>query len=394
MTPVDRDVIRDAAAKILQELVRTPSVNPDLAPGGPGEAEIARTICGWMQSWGLEVHDREVAPGRRNAIGILRGTGGGRILLFNGHTDTVGVEGMAHPYSGEIREGKLYGRGAIDMKGSLAATLAATQALTQSQARLRGDVVFTYVADEEYASVGTEGIVADIRQGRLPRPDAAINTEPTGLKMGIGHKGFVWVEIETLGKAAHGSRPDLGVDAIAHMGKVLVEIDRLQKELAGGRRHPLLGAGSVHASVIQGGRELSSYPDSCKLHIERRTVPPESERDVANEIGLILEGLTRSDATFRATSRVTFARSPWQADLQSDIVQALAQSIQSVTGGAAEMMTQTAWLDAALLGDAGIPTVVFGPTGEGLHSAVEWIDLASLGACAQVVVDVIERFCG
>ena len=394
MTSFDHDLIRDSAAKILQELVRIPSVNPDLAPGAPGEAEIAGHIYRLMQSWGLKVFKREVAPGRHNAIGILRGTGGGRTLLFNGHTDTVGVEGMAEPYSGEIREGRLYGRGAIDMKGSLAATLAATQVLAQNQARLRGDVIFTYVADEEYASIGTEGIVADIQQGRLPRPEAAINTEPTGLRMGIGHKGFVWIEIETIGRAAHGSRPDLGVDAIVQMGKVLVEIERLQQKLAEGRQHPLLGAGSVHASLIQGGRELSSYPDSCKLQVERRTAPPESEQDVANESRLILEGLARLDSTFRATSRVMFARNPWQADLQSDIAQVLGQSIERVTGRAVETMTQTAWLDSALLGDANIPTIVFGPTGEGLHAAVEWIDLASLGTCTQVYVDVIERFCG
>ena len=394
MTSIDNDSIGDTATRILQELVRIPSVNPDLVPGAPGEAEIARYICELMQSWGLEVIHREVATGRYNAIGILRGMGGGRTLLFNGHTDTVGVEGMAQPYSGDIREGKLYGRGAIDMKGSLAAMLAAAQSLARSKKRLRGSVIFTYVADEEYASIGSEGIVADIRQGRLPHPDAAINTEPSGLKIGMGHKGFAWIEIETRGKAAHGSRPDLGIDAITQMGKVLVEIDRLQKNLTEGRQHPLLGSGSIHASLIQGGRELSTYPDHCKLQIERRTVPPESEQDVANEIGLILEGLRRADSTFQATSRVTFARNPWQADVQSDVSRALAQSVQNVTGREAETMTFTAWLDSALLGDAGIPTVVFGPTGEGLHALVEWIDVSSLEVCAQVYLDMIERFCG
>ncbi|MBI3732853.1 MAG: M20/M25/M40 family metallo-hydrolase, partial [Chloroflexi bacterium] len=225
MTTVDPEL----AVQILQDLVRIPSINPDLVPGAPGEGAIAQYICGRMQAWGLEVINRELAPGRHNAIGILRGSGGGRTLLFNGHTDTVMVDGMAEPFSGDAHEGKLYGRGAFDMKGSLAATLAATCALAQSGVRLRGDVIFTYVADEEYASIGTEGIVADIREGRLPHADAAVNTEPTGLKIGIGHKGFAWVEVETHGRAAHGSRPDLGVDAIVQMGKVLVEIDHLQK---------------------------------------------------------------------------------------------------------------------------------------------------------------------
>jgi acetylornithine deacetylase/succinyl-diaminopimelate desuccinylase family protein len=387
-------VDHELAVKILQDLVHIDSVNPDLVSGAAGEAKCAQYICDLMQSWGLEVVKRELAPGRHNAIGILRGTGGGRTLLFNGHMDTVSVEGMKEPFGGEVQDGKLYGRGAFDMKGSLAATLAATYAIVQSGKRLRGDVIFTYVADEEYASIGTEGIVADIKEGRLPRPDAAINTEPTGLKMGIGHKGFAWIEVETLGKAAHGSRPDLGVDAITQMGKVLVEISRLQNRLSKGKRHQLLSTGSIHASLVQGGRELSSYPDHCKLQVERRTVPPESEQKVANEFGRILEKLARADATFQATSRVTFVRNPWVADLQSDIVKTLEQSIAQMTGRDAETMMQTGWLDSALLGDAGIPTVVFGPSGDGAHAVVEWLDVDSLGVCAQVYADAIERFCG
>jgi acetylornithine deacetylase len=389
MTTINRDLV----VSILHDLVRINSINPDLVPGAPGESECARYIVSLMQSWGLEVINRELAPGRHNAIGILRGSGGGRTLLFNGHMDTVSVAGMHEPFSGAVRDGRLYGRGSLDMKGSLAATLAAAHALVESGRRLRGDVVFTYVADEEYASIGTEGIVADIHAGRLPRPSAAINTEPTDQKLGIGHKGFAWAEIETLGVAAHGSRPDLGVDAIAQMGKVLVEISRLQARLSAGERHPLLGAGSVHASLIQGGRELSSYPDRCRLQIERRTVPPESGEAVAGELGGILERLARDDAAFQATSRVRFVRNPWQADLKSEIVETLRGTVARVMAGPAETMTQSAWLDSALLGDAGIPTIVFGPGGQGLHSEVEWVSCDSLVMCANVYADVIEQFC-
>ena len=306
---------KERAVSILQDLVRIDSVNPSLVPGAAGEAECARYIVELMRSWGLEVIDHELAPGRHNAIGVLRGSGGGRTLLFNGHMDTVSIAGMGEPFSGDVRDGRLYGRGSFDMKGSLAATLAATHAVIQSGRQLRGDVVFTYVADEEYASIGTEGIVADIQSGgNLPRPDGAVNTEPTDLKIGIAHKGFVWLEVETLGIAAHGSRPDLGVDAIAQMGKVLVELSALQARLTAGARHALLGPGSVHASLIEGGRELSSYPDRCRLQIERRTVPPESGQDVAIEMGGILEHLAADDPSFQASSRVTFVRNPWQAD--------------------------------------------------------------------------------
>ncbi|MEP7198370.1 MAG: ArgE/DapE family deacylase, partial [Chloroflexota bacterium] len=387
----DHSLLSAEATTILTDLVRIPSVNPDLVPGAAGEAAIAAHICGLMRSWGLDVLNREVAPGRHNAIGILRGTGGAqaRTLLFNGHMDTVSVAGMADPFSGDIRPstgsgqgGKLFGRGAYDMKGSLAATLAAAHAVAQRGRPLRGDVIFTFVADEEYASIGTEAVVADIAAGRLPRPDAAINTEPTETKVGIGHKGFAWIEVETHGQAAHGSRPDLGVDAIVQMGKVLVELERLQQRLSSGQRHPLLGTGSVHASLINGGRELSSYPDLCTLHVERRTVPSESEQQIANEIGDIFQRVIQSDHDFAATSRVTFVRNPWQADTQSDIVQMVSQSAARVTGRAAENATFTFWLDAALLGDAGIPCVVFGPTGAGAHAMEEWVDVDSLGVCA------------
>ena len=377
---------------ILQDLVRIDSVNPSLVPGAAGEAAIADYIAQLMHSWGLEVIDHELAPGRHNATGILRGSGGGRTLLFNGHTDTVSVAGMSEPFSGEVRDGRLYGRGSCDMKGSLAATLAATHALLSGGRRLKGDVIFTYVADEEYASIGTEAIVAAIQSGELPRPDGAINTEPTDLKLGIAHKGFVWLEVDTFGVAAHGSRPDLGIDAIAQMGKVLVELSALQARLASGPRHALLGAGSVHASLIGGGRELSSYPDRCRLQIERRTVPPETGQGVRNEFGGILDHLA-ADPAFKASGRVAFVRNPWQADLQSGVALTLGDVVAQRTGAPAQMKTETGWLDSALLGDAGIPTIVFGPRGEGRHAETEWVDCESLAVCAQVYADCMEHFC-
>jgi acetylornithine deacetylase len=155
----------------------------------------------------------------------------------------------------------------------------------------------------------------------------------------------------------------------------------------------LLGAGSVHASLISGGRELSSYPDACKLQIERRTVPPESGQDVANEMGAMLERLTVADPSFQASSKVTFVRNPWQAPLASDIVGVVRQAAAVALGRPAETMTQTGWLDSALLGDAGIPTIVFGPSGAGAHAAEEWVDVASLGVCTQVYADTILSFC-
>ena len=381
------------ATTVLQDLVRIPSVNPDLVPDADGEAKIANYIADTLAGWGLEVQVREIAEGRLNVIATLEGAGTGRTLLFNGHMDTVGVEGMAEPYSGEVRDGRLYGRGAIDMKGSLAATMAATKSLIDSGITLRGSVIFTYVADEEYASIGTSAIADDIRQGRLRRPDGAVNTEATGLRVGIGHKGFTWLEVVTEGKAAHGSRPDLGVDAIAQMGKLLVEVDRLQEQLAAGDQHSLLGAGSVHASLVNGGREMSSYPARCTLRLERRTVPSESADSVAEEIEEIISRLSTEDPAFHASSRVMLVRNPWQADPRSQIVKTTAAAIEAVTGAPSATMTQTGWLDSALLGDVGIPTVICGPSGEGLHAEVESIDVTSLGTCTEIYAEIIRRFC-
>ena len=382
------------ALELLRELIAIPSVNPGLVPGASGETRIARRICEIMGDWGFDVFEREVAQGRHNAVAILRGRGGGRSLLFNGHIDTVSAEGLYAPYAPVEREGRLYGRGAFDMKGGVAAMLSAAHAIATGGRERRGDVVFTFVADEEHASVGTEAIVDEIASGALPRPDAAINTEPTDLKICLAHKGFAWAEIETHGVAAHGSRPDLGVDAIAHMGRILFEVERLQERLSSGGGHPVLGTGSAHASLIEGGRELSTYPDRCTLRLERRTVPPESQATVRQELDEIIGHLSVADPAFQAEARVQLVRSPWEMDPATEIANALTLAVSYVLGRPAETMAMTGWLDIALLADAGIPSVVFGAGGGGAHALVEWAEIDTLDPCAQVYVELIERFCG
>ncbi|MCX6047048.1 MAG: M20/M25/M40 family metallo-hydrolase, partial [Chloroflexi bacterium] len=248
---------------LLRDLVAIDSVNPDLVPDAAGESGIARYVADWLTRAGLEVEIEEVAPGRPNVIGIARGTGGGRSLMLNAHMDTVGVGGMERPHEPFVDGKRLYGRGAYDMKGGLAVAMVAAAQAKQQQ--LRGDVIVTAVCDEEYASIGTEAIV------KRWRADAAIVTEPTELQICVAHKGFVWLQVTTEGVAAHGSRPDLGVDAIAKMGHVLVALEKLDQELRAQPTHPLLKSGSLHASLIRGGQELSSYPERCVVDVERRT---------------------------------------------------------------------------------------------------------------------------
>ena len=375
----------DQVTALLSDLVAIDSINPDLVPGAAGESAIARFIAEWLERAGLEVTIDEPAPGRPSVVGVARGRGGGRSLLLNAHIDTVGVAGMEQPHTPRIIGNHLYGRGAYDMKGGLAAVMVAAAAAKQLD--LRGDVIVTAVADEEYASRGTESIV------KRWRADAAIVTEPTQLQVCVAHKGFIWMEIDTFGVAAHGSRPDLGVDAIVKMGQVLVGLEQLDRELRSAPTHPLLLSGSLHASLIQGGQELSSYPERCTLMIERRTIPGETEEIVEDQVLGLLDRLAASDPSFKATLRTTFVRMPFEVAADAPIVAELMQQAQAQLGYAPRLVGETPWMDAAILSAAGIPTVVYGPSGTGAHAAVEWVDLESVAQCAQVLVATAQSFC-
>jgi acetylornithine deacetylase len=371
--------------ELLRQLVAIDSVNPDLVPGGAGEGNIARFVAQWLERAGLEVVRDEVVPGRPNVIGLARGSGGGRSLLLNAHMDTVGVTGMARPHDPYIEGNRLYGRGTYDMKGGLAAIMAAGAAA--KKLNLRGDVIVTAVIDEEYASIGTQAVV------KTWKADAAIVTEPTDLNFCTAHKGFAWFDIITKGVAAHGSRPDLGVDAIMHMSNVLVELEKLNQTLRTVPAHRLLGNGSLHASLIEGGQELSSYPERCKLSIERRTIPGETVEQVEAEIRNILTNLTSTDPTFQADYTLGLARDPFEVSLDEPIVQTVLHCAQKFLKNEIEEVGGTGWMDSALLAAAGIPTVIFGPGGEGAHAVVEWSDIQQVEQCAEILTAVAADFC-
>jgi acetylornithine deacetylase len=371
--------------QLLHDLVAIDSINPDLVPGAAGEQAIASFVADWLSRAGLEVTIDEPRPGRPSVVGIARGRGGGRSLMLNAHIDTVGVAGMEQPHTPRIVGSHLYGRGAYDMKGGLAAVMLAAAEATRHN--LRGDVIVTAVADEEYASIGSESIV------KRWRADAAIVTEPTQLQVCLAHKGFTWMEIETIGVAAHGSRPDLGVDAIVKMGRVLLELDALDRSLRAESSHPLLHSGSLHASLISGGQELSSYPERCTLMVERRTIPGETTAIVERQIRALLDRITLDDPAFRATLRTTFERLPFEVAADEPIVVELQQQARKVLGEEPKLVGETPWMDAAVLAAAGIPTVVFGPSGTGAHAVVEWVDLESVDRCAQVLLATALEFC-
>ena len=357
----------DELTELTAQLVEVDSVNPALVPGGNGEREIALYVADWCDRRGLEVEI--VGDDRPSVIATRRGSGGGRSLLLNAHLDTVGVAGMDAPHVARIEGGRLYGRGAYDMKGALAAILVAADGVRD----LRGDVIVTAVSDEELASIGTEAVLERVRA------DAAIVPEPTDLRLAVAHRGFVGFELETHGVAAHGSRPDLGVDAIVKMGHVLVALERLDERLTSGPRHPLAGTGSVHASLIEGGQELSSFPAHCLLMGERRTIPGETVENVEREL---------RELAGDATVRVIASRDAYEAPIEHPFVELFARII-----GTHDLVGAPFWTDAALIAGAGIPTVLYGPSGEGAHAEVEWVDLASLERVRDVIVRTAGEWC-
>jgi acetylornithine deacetylase/succinyl-diaminopimelate desuccinylase-like protein len=372
-------------AELAAQLVAIESINPDVVPGGSGEAAIARFVAKWCERAGLETSVSEPAAGRPNVVAVAPGSGGGRSLLLNAHTDTVGVAGMTDPLVPRLDGGRLYGRGAYDMKGSLAACMLATARAARSG--LRGDVVLTAVSDEEFASVGTEAVAATVPA------DAAIVTEPTEMEVAVAHRGFVCFEIETIGRAAHGSRPHLGIDAIAKMGRVLVGIEALDRRLRTLTGHPRVGSGSVHASLIEGGQEYSSYPARCLLQAERRTIPGETPGLAESEIREILTAASLDDADFAGEVRVVAAREPFEVTEDAEIVEVVQRNAGAALGTEPELVGVSFWADSALLGAAGIPTVLFGPRGEGAHAEVEWVDVGDLERCVEIYAAVASELC-
>ncbi|HVL31630.1 MAG TPA: M20/M25/M40 family metallo-hydrolase [Solirubrobacteraceae bacterium] len=361
------------------------SVNPALVPGAAGEARIASFVAQWLADRGLEVTVDESLPGRPSVVGVARGSGGGAALMLNAHLDTVGVAGMDRPHEPVVRDGRLYGRGAYDMKGGLAAIMLAGAAA--AGAGLRGDVLVTAVADEEHASEGVQSVL------RRWSADACIVCEPTALRACVAHKGFAWAELETRGRAAHGSRPDLGIDAIAAMAPALAGLRRLQAGLER-RPHPLLGPASVHASTIAGGQEASSYPGRCVLSVERRTLPTEAPSDVEAEFGELLALVRAEDPRIATELRIGLVRPPFEIDPGAPVVTTLLAAAADTLGGEPPVVGDHPWMDAAFTAAAGIPTVVFGPGGAGAHAVEEYADLDSVARCADVLVATARRICG
>jgi acetylornithine deacetylase len=328
---------------------------------------------------------------------IGRGEPGAPTLMLNGHLDVVGTEGMVHaPFDAEEREGRLYGRGSADMKGGVAAMCAAA-ARAHAAGAVRGTVLVAAVADEEFESAGTRALVARLAEAGT-RVDACVITEPTRLAIMPAHRGFAWYTATLHGRAAHGSRHDLGVDAIRHAGLLLAELDALDADVLPARApHALLGRGSLHASLISGGTGLTTYPERCTLRLERRTIPGESAELALAELE---EAAARAGArlgaragSFRCDVALDFAQPPSDVPVEAPLVRALDAALRAA-GEPVRVEGMPAWTDAALLNAAGIPTVCFGPGDIGVaHAAEEFVPLDEIDRAVDVLEALARAWC-
>jgi acetylornithine deacetylase len=377
---------RGDAVALARALIQIDSRNPTLAPDSSGEGVCARTLASVLDDWGFAVQLMERVPGRPNVVARL-GPSDTPALMLNGHLDVVGVEGMVHePFNAEVRNNRIYGRGSADMKGGVAAMCAAAVSAARSDSRRQ--ILIAAVVDEEYDSLGMRALLAD-----GIRADAAIITEPTRLAICPAHRGFVWMDIALTGRAAHGSRYDIGVDAITHAGLLLAELEKLERTRESGPRHQLLGRGSLHASKIQGGVGMSTYPEACNLSIERRTLPGESVEKALKEITDACEAVHSQHPQFSGRVTLSTAQLPSDVSVDSPIVKRLRGALEREKVPV-KIEGLSAWTDAALLNEAGIPTICFGPGDIALaHSAEEFVPVEEVELATRVLTRVVREWC-
>lgn len=381
---------RGDALELTRALVSVDSRNPSLAADARGEREVATLLAETLGDWGFTVDLFEATPGRPNVIARIGGGHGGRSLMLNGHLDTVGVEGMTHgPFAPDIRDGWLYGRGSADMKGGVAAMCAAAARAAAARDGLGGEVIVTAVVDEEFASDGTRALV---EAGVTAH--AAVVTEPTRLAICPAHRGFAWCDVTVHGRAAHGSRYDIGVDAISLAGRLLAELATHERDVLSAREHPLLGRASLHAGTIRGGSGISTYPAHCELSLERRTLPGELGADFAQEVQAAFARVAGGDARARADITLGLVREPNDVSPTHEIVTALAEACRA-RGEPVAIEGLSCWTDAALLSAAGIPAICYGPGDIAVaHAATEYVPVDEIARATDVLESLVTAWCG
>jgi acetylornithine deacetylase/succinyl-diaminopimelate desuccinylase family protein len=343
---------------VLKKLVSIKSVNPDIE-SGEGEIEISNFIAEYLEKIGLEVHVQEVKDGRFNVIGILRGSGERKGLLFNGHVDTVGVRNMTiDPFKPIVENGKLYGRGSCDMKAAIAAMMVMLKALKESNLSPKGDLMISTVVGEEFDSVGANKLVEFHFSKTL---GAVIVGEPTSLQLAIKHKGYINIVIETKGKAAHSSVPEKGIDAIEKMAKIITKLEEM-KVTASSKSSDLLGTPKMNTSMIVGGREWSVVPDKCVLKVKVRTVPEYGTGDVMKDLQKIIRDLSSKDPNMKASTSISLEGEPLVTSPDEPIIKSLGQVFEKLKGSKLPIVGVPYWTEAPIFAKGfGAPTCVIGP---------------------------------
>lgn len=373
--------------KLLKNLIKIPSVNPSVEKRYDEEA-IASYIAKWFRKTKrFRVIEQKVDKNRFNVIAILEGKGNGKSLMLNGHMDTVGTSYMTvNPFHPTEKKGRIYGRGSCDMKGSLAAMMSATLALSKLPRPLEGDVIFTGVVDEEQGSKGTSKLVEHFRS------DAAIVGEPTNLDIGVAHKGYAWLEVETIGREAHGSMPEQGIDAIEKMCAIVSKLQALRRQHK--LNHPLVGTAKIHTSTISGGTEWSTIPGNCILHLERRLLPGETPGDAVKELRQLIQQASKNDQNLRAKIRLARHAGSMEVNVKQPLVQFLLQVTRRLTGKC-QVVGVPYWTDAAILvNQARIPSCLFGPGDiKFAHSNLESIKARDVLTAATIYAATAQRYC-
>jgi len=368
---------------LVKKLVSVNSVNPCIEKG-KGEIEVSKCIAEYLEKVGLEVKTQEVVDGRFNVVATLKGSGNGRNLMFNGHTDTVGIRNMSiDPLKPVVENGRLHGRGSCDMKGPIAAIMIALKTLAESKMELKGSVSLSTVVGEEFDNVGANKLVTDKHFTKLTQ--ALVVAEPTALQLAIKHKGFANVEVEVEGKAAHGSVPEKGIDAIEKAAKIIVEIENLKKEFAL-KKDPLLGQPKIHASTIEGGREWSVVPDRCIVRFEIRTIPGYATNQAVKDVERIIHELARKDPDLKAKVGLFLSGEPLNTSPEDPMIKGLKKAIKTVKAVEPQIIGLPFYTEAAIFAKAlNIPACIIGPGDIAqAHSADEFVKMSEVIEAARI----------
>jgi len=371
-------------------MIRIRSENPFGKPPSEGyrERELGDFVLSRLNDLKFEIGSREIAPGRPNVWGRLKGRGSGPSLMLAGHLDTVGTEGYNEPFEPRVEHDRVYGRGACDMKAALAAYLEVARVLVESGIELSGDLIIAGTADEEWRLAGSRDIG---RNG--PWADFGLIGEPTGLKICPAHKGDYAVAIRTFGRAVHSSIPDEGHNAIEDMGRVINALADYDRALLARESHAICGHGRFSMGVIRGGTMVCTIPDFCELELDRRTLPGETGESIKSEYRNFLDTRLGCSGEIRYEfSEPLTEVPPLNVPMNSPIVQATVQAFKSVTGGMATVEAYTAATDAPNLG---FPAIIFGPGScEQAHSLCEFVNIAELETATKVYLQTAINMVG